>query len=118
MRRYKEPQEVIDSFNFRSPNGPVVIPSKEECSDDGWKELYATTDALSKPVTAQVGGDHYAEMSIQPIDYILANDIGYCEGNGIKYLSRHKSKGGAEDIRKVKQYCDFILWSQYGEERK
>ena len=36
----------------------------------------------------QVQGDHYQSKSIQPIDYILANGLGYCEGNVVKYVSR------------------------------
>ena len=56
----------------------------------------------------QVGGDHY-HQPIQPIEYILANDIGYCEGNIIKYVSRWKKKGGKEDLEKARQYIDFLL---------
>jgi len=63
----------------------------------------------------QVGGDHYNSKSIQPIDYILENELGYCEGNVIKYVTRHKDKNGAEDIKKAIQYLQFILADQYGE---
>jgi len=63
----------------------------------------------------QVGGSHY-DLKIQPIDYILQNKLGYCEGNIIKYISRHGSKHGAEDIKKAIHYCEFILANQYGEE--
>lgn len=63
----------------------------------------------------QVGGNHYKEQAIQPIDYILENNLGFCEGNVIKYVSRHKKKNGAEDIRKAIQYLQFILFHDYGE---
>jgi hypothetical protein len=36
----------------------------------------------------QVGGTHYSNKSIQPIDYILQNNLGFCEGNIIKYVTR------------------------------
>ena len=62
----------------------------------------------------QEGGSHYRKLKIQPIEYILANDLPYCEANIVKYATRHKDKGGAEDIRKVIHYCQFILESQYG----
>ena len=39
----------------------------------------------------QVGGTHYKDKSIQPWDYIAANNIGYFEGNIIKYVSRWQS---------------------------
>ena len=61
----------------------------------------------------QVGGQHYRDMAIQPIDYIMDNKLGYAEGNVIKYISRHKTKNGAEDIKKAIHYCQFILNSQY-----
>lgn len=63
----------------------------------------------------QIGGNHYASQSIQPIDFILENNLGYCEGNVVKYISRHKKKNGAEDIRKAIHYCRFILAHEYGE---
>lgn len=66
----------------------------------------------------QEGGDHYAKRSIQPIDYIMANGLDFNEGSIVKYITRHRDKGGAEDIRKIKQYCDFILHYEYGEGRE
>jgi len=57
----------------------------------------------------QVGGSHYKSLKIQPIEYIMANNLGYCEGNIIKYITRWRAKGGIEDLRKIKQYVDFII---------
>ena len=57
----------------------------------------------------QVGGGHYKDMPIQPIDFILKNGLGFCEGNVIKYISRHKAKNGPEDVRKAIHYCEMLL---------
>jgi hypothetical protein len=57
----------------------------------------------------QIGGTHYKDLEIQPIDYILGNQLGYCEGNVVKYVSRWRDKGGIEDLRKAKQYIDFLI---------
>ena len=57
----------------------------------------------------QVGGDHFAVMNIQPIEFILANELGFCEGNVIKYLCRYKRKNGLEDLKKARQYLDFLI---------
>jgi len=54
----------------------------------------------------QVQGDHYQSKAIQPIDYILANGLGYCEGNVVKYVSRWREKGGLSDLLKAKQYIE------------
>ena len=63
----------------------------------------------------QVGGSHYNNKAIQPIDFILENNLGYCEGCVVKYITRHKEKNGAEDIKKAIHYLQFILSNDYGE---
>jgi len=57
----------------------------------------------------QVGGTHYAENSIQPWDYIIANQLGYLEGNIIKYTTRWRRKGGVDDLRKVIHYAEKLI---------
>lgn len=57
----------------------------------------------------QVGGSHYNNKAIQPIDYIMANKLDFCEGNVIKYVTRHKEKNGLEDLQKAKQYIEFLI---------
>jgi len=62
----------------------------------------------------QVGGDHYASKAIQPVEFIHANELGFMEGNIVKYIVRHKEKGGAEDIKKIIHYAELILQLEYG----
>lgn len=57
----------------------------------------------------QVGGDHYSSMKIQPIEFIVGNNIPFREANIIKYICRHQNKNGAEDIKKVIHYATMIL---------
>jgi hypothetical protein len=57
----------------------------------------------------QIGGTHYKAKSIQPWDYIAANEIGYFEGNIIKYISRWKEKGGVDDLKKARHYLDKLI---------
>lgn len=61
------------------------------------------------PFKEQVGGDHYKTMKIQPIEYILANDLGFCEANIVKYISRYKQKNGVQDVKKVIHYAEMLL---------
>lgn len=57
----------------------------------------------------QHGGNHYKEMAIEPWDYIISNNIGYLEGNAIKYISRWREKGGIEDLKKARHYIDKLI---------
>lgn len=57
----------------------------------------------------QEGGAHYKEMPIQPIQYIMENGIPFAEGCAIKYLSRWRSKGGVEDLRKARHFIDMLI---------
>lgn len=67
-------------------------------------------------LSTQEGGNHYKDKGIQPIVYIHANNMGFCEGNVVKYITRHKEKNGAEDIRKVIHYCKLLLELEYKNE--
>jgi hypothetical protein len=57
----------------------------------------------------QVAGSHYKTKAIQPWDYIAANELGYFEGNIVKYVSRWRNKGGVEDLRKAKHYLEKLI---------
>ena len=64
----------------------------------------------------QVGGNHYKDCSIQPIEYIEKNNLTFCEGNIVKYITRHRTKGeGRKDIEKVIHYAEMILDLYYNE---
>ena len=70
---------------------------------------------MDKATDKQVGGRHYKDMKIQPVDYIVGNGLSFLEGNVVKYITRHKAKHGAEDIKKVIHYCEMILETEYKE---
>jgi len=57
----------------------------------------------------QIGGNHYKLMMIQPTEYILANNLGWCEANVVKYISRWRAKGGVDDLRKVVHYTQILI---------
>ncbi len=57
----------------------------------------------------QIGGNHYRKMAIQPWDYIAANNLGFFEGNIVRYVSRWRAKNGVEDLRKAKHMIDKLI---------
>lgn len=56
----------------------------------------------------QVNGDHY-KKAIQPIIYIHTNNLGFCEGNVVKYVTRWKEKGGVDDLKKAIHYIELLI---------
>lgn len=73
--------------------------------------LMMLNNTTTKPMeqNKQVGGNHYDRMKIQPITFIVDNDIPFIEGNIIKYVCRWKDKGGVEDLKKAKHYLDILI---------
>ena len=63
------------------------------------------------------GSEHYKEFKIQPSQLINKNEQGIAEGNVIKYITRHRTKGeGKKDIEKAIHYAELILQMHYPEE--
>jgi hypothetical protein len=95
-----------------------------EKNDRGWtmesyRNYMIRRDAEEQMIKAsdkQIGGSHYKDFKIMPIEYITQNKLDFCEGNIVKYISRHEKKNGAEDIRKVIHYAELILEQKYGKD--
>ena len=62
-----------------------------------------------KPSEKQVGGNHYLKYKISPVEFIIKNNIGFVEGNIIKYILRFKEKGGVQDLEKAKHYIELLI---------
>ena len=81
------------------------------------EEIYAARKRVgSLPQTAnetQVAGEHY-RTPIQHWDYVLANDLGYFEGQITKYVTRWRKKNGLEDLRKARHFLDKLIESESG----
>lgn len=93
------------------PDEPKTIKFTYE---DSAYDSHAAWQKVIKATDTQIGGSHYKRNAIQPIDYIMANGLDFCEGNVVKYVSRWKHKGGIEDLKKARQYIDFIIEREQG----
>ena len=65
--------------------------------------------SINSALFKQEGGSHYKDLPIQPVEYIYYNQIGYFEGNVIKYVTRWRDKGGIADLEKAKHYIDLLI---------
>lgn len=97
--KYPVPEDYVKESETKEPEVSKHIYKT--------REIRAEKPASSRSV--QIGGNHYVDMAIQPIDYIVKNNIGFLEGNVIKYVSRWKSKNGVEDLRKARHYLDMLI---------
>jgi hypothetical protein len=68
----------------------------------------------NNPLNTQVGGNHYKDCKIQPIEFIHANKLDFIQGNIVKYASRHRKKNKDEDIKKIIHYALLSLSLDYG----
>jgi hypothetical protein len=62
-----------------------------------------------KATDKQIGGKHYKEYKIQPIEFITKNKLSFIQGCIIKYICRFENKNGIEDLEKIKHYCDLQI---------
>ena len=52
---------------------------------------------------------HYNELKSEPLDYIIANELDFLEGNIVKYVSRYTYKGGVNDLLKARTYLEKLI---------
>ncbi len=95
----------------------TIIPSTqiadfEEKKSTDWTPSPEDIEEMNKSQKAskiQIGGSHYSEMAIQPIEFIHKNNLSFIQGNIIKYVCRYKSKGGIQDLNKAKHCIDLLI---------
>jgi len=77
---------------------------KKCCGKYALKGERATESALDK----QIGGKHYKNFTIQPIEFITANNLDFIQGNIIKYCLREKNtEKPHEKWDKIIHYCEL-----------
>ena len=108
-------QDMIN-YEEQANMGMMDEAIKETIKDKGFVKTDLKKQAL-KATLKQVGGSHYKDCKIQPVEYIVGNDLTFLEGNIIKYVTRHRRKGeGKKDIEKVIHYAEMILEMEYNDE--
>ncbi len=64
----------------------------------------------------QQGGSHYRKGDTMDVaEWCERREHTPCQMNVVKYVDRHKDKGGIKDLRKARQYLEFLAWVEYGE---
>ena len=76
----------------------------DEITFEQFKEKY-----MKESLSTQVGGNHYQGFQIQPIEFIMKNNLSFPVGNIIKYVCRFDKKNGLEDLNKAKHYLEILI---------
>lgn len=73
--------------------------------------------AGSSVLDTQIGGSHYRDCTIQPVQFIETNKLGFLEGCVVKRVTRHdKPTGkGRQDIEKAIHELQLLLEHRYRE---
>jgi len=56
----------------------------------------------------QIGGSHYKDFTIQPLEFIEGNKLSFIEGNIVKYVCRYHNTKKPLDLEKIKHYADLL----------
>lgn len=64
---------------------------------------------MASALERQVGGNHYKQLIMQPIQLIIGAKCDFTQGCIIKYISRYRNKNGKEDLEKIIQYAELYL---------
>lgn len=108
---YKDKPKCYGDYPFSSPE----LRADRVCSDCRYEpDCEAVTPTAgpippSSALATQVGGGHYKDMKIQPLEYCHANNIGKIEGDVIAYVSRWRKKNGIEDLKKARHELDILI---------
>lgn len=70
----------------------------------------------SSALQSQEGGDHYKKLTIQPMEYSMANKLDACQHTVVKYVTRFRDKGGIEDLKKAIHTIKLLAKLEYNEE--
>jgi uncharacterized protein DUF3310 len=77
-----------------------------------------TNHRYPKALDKQIGGSHYKDFALQPIEFIHKNNIGFIAGNVIKYVCRYAAKDGLKDLEKARHYIDILIEQERNETNK
>ena len=92
-------------FDWYFPEGNLELVADENTSNKKYN-----------PLVVQQSGNHYKNGEIQPIEYSERNNLSTCQGNIVKYITRHKEKNGVDDLAKIVHYALLEALFVYGED--
>jgi hypothetical protein len=92
-------------FTYKTNEGTTTVSSPDYST---YNQLVVPTNTANSYTIKTHHPDHY-NKGIECWDYIVSHNMGFLEGNIIKYITRYKLKNGRADLLKAKEYLDKLL---------
>ena len=104
---------------------PIIENGKLECNfftDHSSEKKYERVEQFRDDVrnvlsqyrkTNQVGGSHYTDMVVEPIDLYYLNNLTPLQLKVVKYVMRYQTKDGLKDIKKAREMLGKIAAYEY-----
>lgn len=114
--KVKEDDRIISCSDYEKTKDPLICggcESLDNCAVTPGVTVVRhpagtiTESPAAAPDTSEQ--DHYTACAIQPIEFIVANNMDFLEGNIVKYVARYKRKNGLEDLAKARHYLDMLI---------
>ena len=110
-------QDHIDKENIKMTNDPLgyeLYNAPENTLPLGNKDKVNDQENIKKlrsPLEKEevTNPKHYNERKMEPLDYIIANELDFLEGNIVKYITRYTYKGGVNDLLKARTYLEKLI---------
>lgn len=64
---------------------------------------------MSTALETQIGGNHYKNMAMQPVEFASKAKLNFIQGSIVKYISRYKNKNGKQDIEKAAHFAKLAI---------
>jgi hypothetical protein len=89
-------------FTFKTNDGTTTVVSPD-CVITEYES------SKESPKSRWIRHPEHYNKGIECWDYVVSHNMGFLEGNIIKYVTRYKHKNGKADLLKAKEYLDKLL---------
>jgi hypothetical protein len=121
------PRRIVGGYNDpdkgdnQKPYGPDDLPPNIEIGQEIGQTYIKTVlegDKTNGEIGQEIGQEsghdptnpgHYTRYTIQPMEFIQANNLPFWLGNVIKYALRYDAKDGVQDLKKARRYLDMQI---------
>ncbi len=107
-RYNKKRFELLPFEPSKVKEGHALLSNASRLNENGVPPQ--STDAVNRP-------SHYARFKIEPIHFIMENNLEFWQGNVIKYTLRWDGKDGLLDLKKARRYLDMQIKKMEGDQK-